>query len=82
MFGGYSNTGNIGKVILTLGELLGVDDGDDCADAPSAFNDAPCRVASNALPVESISEHTWIGHFMDDRWMQAKKIATAGCTCK
>ncbi len=82
LFRGFNNTDNIGRVILTLGELLGVDDCDDCDDVLAAFDGTPCRIASNALIGESISEHTWIGHFMQDRWLQVKKIVMSGCARK
>ena len=82
LFRCYNNTSNIGHVILTLCELLGVGDEDDCDDVLDALSGSPCRVASNACIGDSISEHSWIGHFMHDHWLQAKKIVMSGCKQK
>lgn len=77
-FCGYHNTGNIGKMILALAELLGVNDCGDSRDILSEFAGVPCRVASNGMAGDKIAETTWIGNFMDDRWMLALDIIRTG----
>ena len=74
LFCGYNNTGNIGHMILTLADLLGVNEEGECDDILAEFKGTPCRVASNGLFGDIVAEHAWIGHFMRDRWMWAKDV--------
>lgn len=77
-FCGYHNTKNIGNMILAIAELLGVNDCGDSHDILSEFVGVPCRVASNGIAGSKIAETTWLGNFMDDRWMLAMDIIRTG----
>lgn len=78
MFLGYNNTSNIGRVILCLVDLLGVNKEGECSDILKAFEGTPCRIASIDNWGAPIAENTWIGHFMEDEWMLCKDVVLAG----
>lgn len=78
LFLGYNNTNNIGHMILALAKLLCVNPGGDSVDILEAFKGTPCRIASNALGGDIVSDTTWIGHFMKDRFALAKSVVLEG----
>ncbi len=78
MFLGYHNTSNIGHIILCLADLLGVNKSGECDDILEAFECTPCRIASIDNWGAPIAENTWIGHFMEDKWMWCKDVVMAG----
>lgn len=75
---GYNNTDNIGYILLGLAELLGVNTEGESDDLLAAFRNAPCRIASDGKAGDIIAEHTWLGHFMFDRWIRARELVDVG----
>ena len=77
-FDGYANTTNIGYMILSLANLLGVNPDGECEDILAAFKGTPCRIASNGLGGDIVAKTTWIGHFMKDEFALAHSIILEG----
>lgn len=73
---GYRSEGNIGMQICALEDLLGT----RCAngDALAALKGKPIRVLFKKDIGGSVADCTYIGHFMDDRFMKMSEWVMAG----
>lgn len=64
---GYRSEGNIGIMILHLAKLVGCYAVND--DILARFAGNPIRVLQKFAPGDSVAMTTYIGHFMEDRWL-------------
>jgi len=73
---GYRAEGNVGMMALHLARLLGVY---GCnGDILARFAGTPIRVLHKFAAGESVAKCTWIGHFMEDKWMYCQDWVVAG----
>jgi hypothetical protein len=73
---GYRCEGNVGMMALHLAQLLGVY---GCnGDILASFAGTPIRVLHKFVAGESVAKCTYIGHFMEDKWMYCQDWIMAG----
>lgn len=73
---GYRSEGNIGIMILHLARLVGCYAVND--DILARFAGTPIRVLHRDNWGDSVTKNTYIGHFMEDRWMYCHDWILAG----
>lgn len=73
---GYRSEGNIGIMILHLAKLVGCYAVND--DILARFAGKPIRVLQKCGFGDPIAKNTYIGHFMEDRWMYCHEWILAG----
>lgn len=74
---GYSSQGNIGIMILWLEKLLGLES-DETVDILAKFKGMPIRVFFRELGGHPVADNTYIGHFMEDRFLKFSALVRAG----
>lgn len=73
---GHVSEGNIGLMILSLANLLGI--GHINGDIIAAFKDKPIRVLFKPNFGGSVVESTYIGHFMEDKFIKMSELIMIG----
>lgn len=74
--GGYREEGNIGIMMLWLAMLCGVYGGE--GDLLKALKGIPIRVLFRQHGGGSVAENTYLGNFMEDRFLKASDWVVAG----
>ena len=74
--GGHRNEGNIGIMLKWLMRLWDVDG--DTGDVLGAISGTPIRVLDKDDWGGSIAEGTYLGHFMEDRFIKVSALVMAG----
>ena len=74
---GYRSEGNIGMMILWLGKLFGKY-AMTTLDILAEFKNTPIRVLFRSRVGEPVAENTFIGHFMEDKFIRYSDIIMAG----
>lgn len=73
---GYRSEGNIGMMICALADLLGTRYGN--GDALDALKGLPIRVLDKDDFGGSVADCTYIGHFMEDKFVKMSELIMVG----